>query len=308
MEIRKYTSPFECDDIISLWEEIFGEAEAELERVQLDGSETEHNTDIVYAAYEDDILLGTVHITIAKKHPDLCGVSGVCTTNAARGKGISKVLFKYAMDEADSMGVKAAFLGTGNPYAIKVYTSNGFIFIPCTGAMARVKDSDFHTYTKNLYSAKSEKISICRGSPDVRLPIIPLAYCTGGDGFLDVNAGIVGRGITFSQVSCMGLFQKYLDLEKSGGKYCSAANELGTVGAMASAMKTDRGLRADFFCVKAFESAVPQMIDRLGADYLQISDADEYKQQLAEQMGYKKTAPIMEPYRACIIPMHIYER
>ena len=313
MDIERYTSPFDCDEVINLWSDIFGEYEAELEKIQCDGTEEEVNTDIVYLAKENGKLLGVVHTTISKTEPLLAGMSGVCTTPEARGKGISRILFEKAMEEIDSLGVKATFLGTGHPLAIKVYESCGFSFIPCTGAMARVPGSNFGLFCCDYYSKEHKNIKIVPGNAAMRLPLVPFVLGLSGDCFIDINACIMSRGINFSQVSCMGLYQKFLDVEKAGGSFLGAFDENGILGATASAMPTDKGIRADFRVRPGFESAAKDFVsdleDKYGRVYLQIADADESKIKIAESLGFKKREEILHSYRdICLIPMHIFEK
>lgn len=313
MEIQRYTSPFDCDEVVNLWSEIFGEYEAELEKIQCDGSESQLNTDIVYLAKENGKILGAVHTTISKTEPLLAGMSGVCTTSEARGRGISRILFEKAMEEIDALGVKATFLGTGNPIGIKVYESCGFSFIMCTGAMARVPGSNFPLFCQDYFGGEHKNIKIVPGSGAMRLPLIPFVHGSHCDCFIDINASIVSKGITFSQVSCMGLYQKFLDVENSGGSFLGAIDENGILGATASAMPTEKGFRADFCVREGFEHAAKDFInnfeDKYGKIYLQIADADEFKIKIAESLGFKKKEEILHSYRdICLIPMHIFEK
>lgn len=314
MDIERYTSPFECDEVISLWANIFGDYEAELERVQCDGSETEFNTDIVYLAKENGKLLGAVHTTVSKLNPEFAGMSGVCTVSEARGKGISRILFEKAMEEIDSMGVKATFLGTGNPYAVKVYESCGFSFIFCTGAMARIPGSNFTLFCNEYYGDKALKeITVVPGNGRLRLPLVPLVHSTAGDILIDINAQIVSRGIVFSQVSCMGLYQKYVDVKNAGGNFWGIVDEKGTLGGMVSIMPTERGVRADFHAKPRFKDVLPKLFEEIekefGVVYLQIADSDKYKIELAEKLGFKEKDSVLFPYRdTCLIPTRIYEK
>ena len=129
----------------------------------------------------------------------------------------------------------------------------------------------------------------------------------------DINAAIVSRGIVFSQVSCMGLYQKYEDVKKSGGNFWGIINGKGVLGSVASAMPTERGVRADFFAKASFANALPKLMDTIekqfGSCYLQIADSDKGKIETAKKMGFKEKEAVLFPYRDnCLIPMHIYEK
>jgi len=132
MEIIRYDAPFEYTEVFNVWKDIFGLDEARLEELQINGSESQYNNDFVYAAKEGDTILGLVHTTIPVDYPTFCGVSGVCTTPEARGKGVGKILYAKMTEDMDKMGVKTAFLGTGNMIAAKLYGNNGFSFYPGT--------------------------------------------------------------------------------------------------------------------------------------------------------------------------------
>ena len=148
MEIVRYTSPFDYEELLTLIEETFGKSEAILELPQMNGVEAEHNTDWVYVAKEGDTILGTVHATIPRGRPELCGVSGACTTPAARGKGIAKKLFARMMADIDAAGVRVSFLGTGNAIASKLYSSFGFQYLSCSGVMVRLTGCNIVDFMK----------------------------------------------------------------------------------------------------------------------------------------------------------------
>lgn len=314
MEIIKFVAPFDYNQVVSLWEKVFSRSEALLEQKQIDGSESENNTDIVYAAKENDKLLGAVHITIPKKNPELYGVSGVCTHPDARGRGIGRILFEKAMHDVDEMGCKAGFLGTGHPRAIKIYSSFGFSFIQCTGVMGRFSSGNMYDYCKSVYSDENGDFSFEDGSPDYRIPIIPLATCSWGEsGFTDINVNLVRKGIHFSQVSCMGIFPRYLELEKNGGKYFGIKDENGTLGAVCSALPTEKGTRVDFFWVKKFDIGLRSLISQLQEQYsdicFQIADCDKPKISFAESLGFSKCEQELYSYDdVCLIPTHIYRK
>lgn len=312
MEFIKYIAPFDYEQVVSLWQDVFSHSEALMEQKQIDGSESKYNTDIVYAAKENDKLIGAVHITIAKANPEIYGVSGVCTHPEARGRGIGRILFEKAMNDVDKMGCKAGFLGTGNPCAIKIYSSYGFSFIPCTGVMCRFADGNFYDYTRSIYCKDTEVFNCEEGSCDYRIPIIPLVICSCGEtGFTDINVNLVRRGIYFSQVSCMGIFPRYLELVKKGGKYFGLKDEKGTLGAVCSVSPTEKGTRVDFFWTKNFDDGLRLLILQLQKQYddiyFQIADSDKVKIVFAESLMFLKCEQELYSYDGvCLIPTTIY--
>lgn len=310
MEIIRYTSPFDYEKLLALIEETFGKSEAMLELPQMNGAEAEYNTDWIYVAREGDEILGTVHATIPKKEPRICGVSGVCTTPASRGKGVAKKLFARMMEDVDAAGVRVSLLGTGNPIAAKLYGSFGFSYLACSGVMARFRDCDIVDFTRSAYAEEPKQIQVVSGSPDFRITMIPLVLYQGGQLLLDCNTNILARGM-FSQGCCMSLFQRYLTLCDKGGKFYGAVDEKGLLGAMASVLPTDLGLRADFFCTKPFVGAVPMLLkqcEQMGEVYLQLFEGDKHKRAMAEELGYRAAETVDYVYGGCHLYSVIYRK
>ena len=310
MEIIRYTAPFDYAQVLSLIEKTFGKSVAMLELPQMNGTEKEHNIDWIYVAKEGETLLGTVHATIPQKESRICGVSGVCTTEAARGKGVAKALFARMMDDIDGAGVKVSLLGTGNLIAVKLYESFGFRYLVCSGVMIRLRDCDLVDFISKSYQAVSRGFEIIEGNAGFRIPIIPLILHQGCGFLLDCNTNLLGRG-TLSQTCCMSLYQRYLTLRDKGGQFFGALDENGLLGAIASVMPTETGLRADFFCCKNFDGAVPALLKQCEAQgdlYLQLSETDKRKQELAEALGYHAVESEMYHYGGCLIPTVIYRK
>ena len=310
MEIIRYTSPFPYEGVLSLIEETFGKSEAMLELPQMNGAEEEYNTDWIYVAMEGNTILGTVHATIPKNEPRICGISGVCTTPAARGKGVAKKLFGRMMDDVDAAGVQASLLGTGNPVAAKLYASFGFSYLVCSGVMVRFRGCDIVDFARNAYADEPKHIQIMEGTPDFRIPLIPLILHQGSQMLLDCNTNILARGM-FSQSCCMSLFQRYLTLRDKGGQFFGAVDDSGLLGAIASVQPTDAGLRADFFCVKSFAAAVPMLLKRceeMGELYLQLFEGDKQKRAIAEELGYHAVETVDYSYSCCWLSTVIYSK
>ena len=311
MELIRFEAPFPCDDFLWVLQEEFGSEEVLVERPQLTGLETEDNLDIVYMACEEDRILGTIHATIPKACPRLGGISAMCTIPEARGKGLGRILFSKIVEELESRGVTAMFLGTGNPVAAKLYCSFGFSFLRGSGVMARFVNGDAVDFTRELYGCPPASIQFLPGSARMRIPLIPLALHRGSQMLLDCNTGIVSCDY-MTKYSCMGLYPRYLDLQKKGGCFLGAYSDTGILGAVASVLPTERGMRADFFCCESFASAVPELLQKCetvcGECYLQLAAEDKDKQRLAWECGFVPRQELMYPCGPVYIPSTIWIR
>jgi len=309
MELKRYTPPVDHEPILDLWGSIFGKAEAELERPQIDGTEAAYNEDITFVAQEDGVILGTVHVTIPRTGPKLCGVGGVCTTPAARGKGVGRWLFGAVMEELDRDGVRAMVLGTSNPVAAKLYHSFGFAYRPGSNVMMRYAMGDTVDFERELF-ASPENVQVVEGDPSMRIPLVPLVLHRGKFVLLDCNTALV-NSTHLNQLSCMGLYPKYMDLMARGGHCFGAVGDNGVLGGMASVESTDRGMRADLFFCDGFAGAAPELLDACrkaagGEVYLQIADCDAAKKRLAEELGFRPAEPVTLAIRGLQIPCTIY--
>ena len=311
MELLRYESPFECHEVLKLWEEIFGIDEAILETPQVDGSEQRENYDVVFVAKENNQLLGTIHGTIPKSMPSICGLSAMCTTPAARGKGLGRILFSKIVEEMELQGVKTMYLGTGNPIAAKLYKSCGFSYLPGSKVMVRLDSGDLIDFTRDIIMVKPNAIEIRPGSADMRIPIIPLVLHRGPYMLLDCNTNLINCEY-ITQFACMSLYPRYMKLVEDGGAFWQARSETGVLGAVASVMPTKLGMRADFFCVESFSPAIKDLLicceNFAGEIYMQISDADAEKIKVAEEMGYTPVGQECISYRNVNIPCTIYKK
>ena len=312
MKIIKYTSPCQQTPALDLIEKIFGKFERDLETPQLDGTETKHNNDFIYLATEDDTVLGMIHITIPKHAPHLAGVSGVCTTEAARGKGVGKALFGAAMDEIDRLGVKYSFLGTGNPIAAKMYSSFGFSYVQNTSIMMRITDGGMIDFHRFMYDSPLGKITVTDDTAASRIPAIPLMIYRHSSVILDINVGLLST-CYLPQICCMSLYPRYMQLKKDGGRVLNAIDEDGVLGAMASVARDDDGtMRIDFFAVPAFKTALSEMIKKLIPEnedyYFELSASDGAKIEILEELGYIKFADSEYRHGPLVIPTVKYRK
>ena len=294
MEFRQTLTSLSLKELLDQLERIFGVEERLLEEVQLNGSEAEFNKDIVFMAYEDEVLLGAIHATIPHKTPYLAGLSAMFTTEAARGKGLGKLLFGKIVEEVSRQGVRLTLLGTSNPIAAKLYAQFGFAFHPGSHVMTRFSQGAMVDLTRDYYAKMQGAATVSRGDASMRIPLIPLALQTEQGLILDINTAILNSS-TVTQRSCMGLFPRYLALRERGGDYFSAFDEAGTLGAVGSvAPQPDGAFRADLFALPAFESVIPEMIRKMeeafGSIYFEIACGDTAKARLLKENGFRPTA------------------
>lgn len=286
MELIRRVVPYDASAALKLLEATFGYEEVVVEAPQLMGKESAVNKDIVWEAWDNDRLVGTIHVTIPRNCPTICGLSAMATHPSVRGKGLGRILFAKIIEEFESQGVTAAFLGTSNPIAAKLYHSLGFSFLSGSHVMVRYCQGDTVDFCREYYAPVRENFRILIDDSAIRIPLIPLVLMGGNTKVLDVNTGLFHRDFV-TQRSCMGLYPRYETLLAKGGHFYAAIDEAGILGAMLSTMPADAGIRADFFCCDGFEGLLPKLLDACNEDvYLQIAECDTQKQELAQKLGF----------------------
>ena len=309
MELIRRVVPYDASAALKLLEDTFGYEEVVVEAPQLMGAEAEVNHDIVWEAWEGDQLVGTIHTTIPKACPTICGLSAMATHPSVRGNGLGRVLFAKIIEEFESQGVTTAFLGTSNPIAAKLYHSLGFSFLSGSHVMVRYAQGDTVDFCREHFKPVRQDCTIRKDDSSIRIPMIPLVLMGANTKVLDVNTGLFHRDFV-TQRSCMGLYPRYDALLKNGGHFYAAMDEKGVLGAVLSTMPTEDGIRADFFCCDGFEGLLPKLMDACkDAVYLQITECDSKKQELAKNLGF---APVGESFMAPCgdiwLPFHIYKK
>lgn len=309
MELIRRTVPYDASAALKLLEDTFGYEEVLVEAPQLMGKEVAVNTDIVWEDWEDGQLLGTIHATIPKGYPTICGLSAMATHLSARGKGLGRILFAKIIEEYESQGVTAAFLGTSNPIAAKLYHSLGFSFLSGSHVMVRYLKGDTVDFVREHYVPERTTCQISKDDSAIRIPMIPLVLMGGNTKVLDVNTGLFHRDFV-TQRSCMGLYPRYDTLLAKGGHFYAAADENGVLGAILSTMPTETGIRADFFCCDGFAPLLPQLFAQCKDDiYLQIAECDTKKQELAKALGFSPEGdPVMLPCGDVWLPFRTYTK
>ena len=309
MELIRRVVPYDASAALKLLEDTFGYEEVVVEAPQLMGAEAAVNTDIVWEAWEAGQLVGTIHTTIPKACPTICGLSAMATHPSVRGKGLGRILFAKIIEEFESQGVTTAFLGTSNPIAAKLYHSLGFSFLSGSHVMVRYAHGDTVDFCREHYKPVREDCRILKDDSSIRIPMIPLVLMGGNTKILDVNANLFHRDFV-TQRSCMGLYPRYDSLLKSGGHFYAAVDENGIVGAILSTLPTKEGIRADFYCCDGFERVLPKLMDACkDTVYLQIAECDTKKQELAQKLGYSPVGSTqMLPCGDVWLPFHLYRK
>ena len=305
MEIEIVKAPFDAEEVLNLIECTFGKGERELESLQLDGSESSLNDDVVFIARENGVMLGTMHITVPRDNPAIAGVSGVVTAEAARGKGVGGRLFSEAMKYLDSIGVEASFLGTGNPIAAKMYDKNGFRYIYGTGVMIRPRAGHETDFNRGYQECADGELTVSCGNQSLRIPIIPLAVHKSASVIYDINTDIICSSY-MTQGSCMSLYPRYQRLEKSGGAYYVARDARGVIGAVMSVKDVDEKNRVDFFAFESFSSAIPKMLDTVTEKHKEVffeaAAMDSEKARMIKSLGYTKEEASVYSFKGFDIP------
>ena len=309
MELIRRTVPYDASAALKLLEDTFGYEEVVVEAPQLMGKEVAVNRDVVWEAWEGDQLVGTIHATIPKDCPTICGLSAMATHPSVRGKGLGRILFAKIIEEFESQGVTTAFLGTSNPIAAKLYHSLGFAFLSGSHVMVRYAKGDTVDFVRDHFTPVRESCKITKDDSAIRIPLIPLVLMGGNTTVLDVNANLYHRDFV-TQRSCMGLYPRYDSLLNNGGHFYAASDVKGILGAMLSTMPTDNGIRADFFCCDGFVDLLPQLFAECKDDiYLQIAECDIKKQELAKKLGFSPVGETsMLPCGDVWLPFKIYKK
>ena len=295
------------NEVLDLLEETFGKEERELEYVQLNGSESEYNDDYLFVAYEDNKLLGNLHLTINAKNKALGCLGGMVTTPSARGKGIATQLFSNACEFFDSLGGKLLFLGTNNPLAAKMYAKFGFDFLDNSVIRVRLKDNTFNEFCDGIYKNNDYKI-VDMDCGD-RIPIIPLIAQDNQDVLMDANSNIINSKYA-TQISCTGLYPRFVKLQENG-KVLLAKNDNQTVFAMLTDKINNGVHNIDCFAYKGYEDILVELLSlaiKQNQKYSAIiSIEDKKKQELFESFCFKKIREYNHEFNNVTIPCFYYE-
>ena len=294
--------PDMISDVLSLLTEAFGPEEGDLERLQLSGAEATDNEDILFTAYENGTLLSTIHLTMNRAHPAFACLGGMITTPAARGKGLANHMFGQACRYYDDLGGGALFLGTSNPIAAHLYAKHGFSFITGSNIMARITSDTLLGFYKQAYTP--DTLTYKRVGAFCRIPIIPLVAARGRDLLMDANVGLLSSDFV-TQISCCGLYPRFLQLMASGDAWCVTLPS-GAICAVCTVRDQRDGSYIDAFAYPGFEETLPQLLAMGFEGRVQLSaciaNCDRAKQALFTKLGFTPAGTCNYDYRGLQIP------
>ena len=283
-------------DLAGFWEEIFGERYRDAELRVLLGEEAEQNTNVVYLTRRGDGLAGTGHLVTPRRLPELGGVGEIATAPKFRRLGISTELCGLVVDEFRQAGGQALFLGTVNPDAARVYYRVGFRKLASANVMALVAGAESPEEFIADYFREPGEDTVRPGSPEDRIPMIPLLAAPHDWQVLDAN---VGRFSTRYAVlnSCMGLYPRYAALaEDDQGTWSSAATTDGRVVGLSTArLDGAGGCQVDGFAHKLHWDAWSALLEAAtgfaaaksaSPCWAAVSVEDEEKRARFEDMGF----------------------
>jgi GNAT superfamily N-acetyltransferase len=285
-------------ELARFWEEIFGGPSKDADLRILLGEEEEQNRNVVYLTRRGDSLAGTSHLVTPRRLPVLGGVGEVATAPEFRRLGISTELCFLAANEFRKDGGQALFLGTVNPDAARVYYRVGFRKLASANVMALVADGESPEAFLVGYFREPGEVTVKSGSPEDRIPMIPLLAAPHDWQVLDAN---VGRFSTRYAVlnSCMGLYPRYAALaDDNQGAWSSAATEDGRVVGLSTArLDGSGGCQVDGFAHKNHQDAWSGLVEAVigwaaakgvSPCWAAVSVEDGEKQALFESLGFRE--------------------
>jgi len=261
VEIQRCPIPLEdalATELSALWVEVFDPSYSSLP-AEFSGAEEAFNRDLVFVGREGGRLAGSVHLTISRKTPSLGGLGEVATHRDFRGQGVAWTLCTAALEEFESLGGRALFLGTSNPAAERVYARLGFHRLPNSNIFARFAGGGTADEFYAEYFAPGPSGEVSVGSPAERIDMIPLIACPHPAFVLDVNVGLTSTQYVL-QPYCMGLYPRYEKLALGGGNFFALRNGQGRLVGLATAAIDERVCRLDGFTHPAFEAGLPVLL------------------------------------------------
>lgn len=303
VKIQRYESPLPSeliDELLSFWEEIFN-TPYESFRPILAGEENSHHHDSFFISREGNDLAGTSHLTVCRRLRSLGGLGEVATPSAYRQRGIAAELCRLALEEFQSKGGNAIFLGTSNSAAQRIYHRLGWRKLAGTNVMASISDGRspeeyLVDYFRPGDNAAPEKVTIEEISASARIPVIPLLVNPHDWQVLDANARLFSTRYEL-QGGCMSLYPRYQNIARDGSGIGFAATlpDNRIVG-LSSARQDETGrAQIDGFahhnfsdCLKALtETAIHWCMDKAATScFAAASIEDEEKQSAFEALGF----------------------
>ena len=296
----KLTAPLDiqtADELSQFWGDIFGsETDPDLPKNVFTGSESNHNSNVVYLEKENGALASTCGVTRPLEISDIGGFGEVATDPSFRRKGLATKLSSLAVDDFRNDGGEALFLGTGNPEAARIYHRLGWRKISGTNVMVNTTNRiSPEEYLVERFGTVEGHI-VQRSNPVARIPMIPLLISPHDWHVLDANAGMYSTRYD-TQDSCMGLYRRYSYIKVDGkGEWFTAATKDGRIVGLSSAMLLNEDIaQIDGFSHNRFENCWSGLIDAAikwactkGVTRVcaKISVEDEEKREFFSRIGF----------------------
>jgi len=262
----KLTVPLDintADNLSEFWRNIFGsETDPDLPKHVFTGSESNHNTNLVYIEKENDTIASTCGVTKPLKIFNIGGFGEVATDPLFRKKGLATKLCEIAVDDFRKDGGEALFLGTGNPEAARIYHRLGWRKMPGTSVMVNITNGNSPEEYLVQRFGTFEKYSVETSTPAARIPIIPLLVNPHDWHVLDANIGMYSTRYD-TQHSCMGLYRRYSYIKADGqGEWFTSSTKDGRIVGLSSAKLINEEVgQIDGFSNARFENCWNQLID-----------------------------------------------
>ena len=303
MQFEKHQAPLPdrlTDELVGLWESVF-ETSYHAFRAVLRGSETAHNTDLVYVYRQGERVVGTCHLTIPKALPEIAGLGEVATAADFRRRGIGHRLCEALRDDFQRAGGRAVFLGTANPAAERLYRRLGWLRIPGSNVMAYIAARGSPEAFLDRFFEEGEAAAPAEGSSADRVPMIPLAVYPHKQRVLDANAEMYSTRYSL-QPSCMGLYPRYEAVAEEGrGAWFSARTAGGKTVGLSTARLGDPGAaQIDAFAHSRYtaawedlaEAALAWSVSRgVASCSALVSEEDEEKLAGFARLGFRTAGP-----------------
>lgn len=198
-----------------------------------------------------------------RANPNFAGIGEVATRPEYRGQGIAGRLCGQALEVFTENSGEAAFLGTENPDAARIYHRLGWRRIANSTVYANITSGDSPEDYLSDYFRTPSPVNIVTGDASLRVPMIPLLLTPHDWQVLDGNLPTPMISTRYAeQNSCMGLCRKYYYLVKRGNAEWFAAKTTDgrLVGIATAWINTDNTCHLDGFIHARFNDSYDTLI------------------------------------------------
>lgn len=273
---------------IRLLGELFGEDEVIEISDQFAGKETDYNEDTLYALAIDGQLTACCRVT-RRKCTGMALLGDVACSPLHRGKGYSRIVCQFALNDFDANGGEFIWLCTSNPIAANLYESIGFHYLPGAHVMLRLKPGIRGTDVAKMLFPGGD-CDVEKANPAMRVPMLPLISGRNRGNAIDSNVGILTTNLS-ALSSCAGLYPRFLNARARGGECVFLHDRVhSTVPGIGTILpQADGRTLADAFWRPEYEDQAPKLIralqDAAGGKSLVFPVADDYKAALLLGLG-----------------------